>query len=164
MEYTIRTKSNAVKIELNDRGDYIAVHPDNAKMFENFANGRKKILSLADEMTKWAGAIEKEYEGGDDEASQEEKDEKTFKKYVEFSEQFIEVADGIFGSGTIHKYFADNYDEVCDFVPGVECAEDFFEQITPAIEQIFNKHLAKRRAAMDKYRPQDYKRPQKRAE
>lgn len=159
MEYSIRTQSNAVKIELNDRGDYIAVHPGNAKMFDNFARGYEKIMNLANEMPKKINLINQD-QTSDGEA-QNGVDEKVTAEYVNFSKQFIEIIDGIFGAGTIHKYFIHLYEEVHDFVPGVECAEDFFEQITPAIEQIFDKHIKKRKAAMEKYQPQDHRRPEK---
>lgn len=157
MDYSIRTKSNAIKVEVNDRGDYIAIHPGNAKIFENFAVCRENILKLADDMPKRLEAIEKEYEGREDEKSADEKERRIFSEYVKFSETFIENIDGVFGPGTIRKYFADNYEEVHDFVPDEACAEDFFEQITPVIEQIFKKHLDKRKASMAKYKPQDHK-------
>ena len=160
MEYSIRSKSNAIKIELNDRGDYIARHPGNAKMFDNFARGYDKIMKLADEMPKRINLINQD-QSGQEEKEQNEINEKVTAEYVSFSEQFIEIIDSIFGAGTIHKYFIHLYEEVHDFVPDVACAEDFFEQITPAIEQIFDKHLKKRKAAMAKYQPQDHKRSQK---
>lgn len=158
MDYSIRTKSNAVKVELNDRGDYIAIHPGNARMAENFAIHREKILKLAEDVPKRLEAIRKEYEGKEDGSSLEEMDKKIFGERVKFSEEFIENIDGIFGPGTIRKYFADNYEEVHDFVPDETCAEDFLNQITPVIEEIFGKYLDKRKVAMAKYQPQDHKR------
>lgn len=158
MEYSIRTKSNAMKVELNDRKDYIAIHPDNANLPRDFANGREKMLALVEDFPKRIEAINKEYEGRDDEKSTDEKEKKIYEERASLAEHFVESIDGIFGEGTIRKYFADNYEQVHNFLPGENCVIDFFNEITPVIEQIFGKYIKRVNAAMAKYQPQDHKR------
>ena len=115
------------------------------------------MLALVEDFPKRIEAINKEYEGRDDEKSTDEKEKKIYEERASLSEQFVEVIDGIFGEGTIRKYFADNYEQVHNFLPGENCVIDFFNEITPVMEQIFGKYIKEVNAAMAKYQPQDHK-------
>ncbi|MBD5507283.1 MAG: hypothetical protein HDR05_04300 [Lachnospiraceae bacterium] len=59
----------------------------------------------------------------------------------------------------------DIYSKIPDFLPSSDCIIDFFEQITPPMEEIFNRKLNARdklsKQRMDRYQPQDHKKPQR---
>ena len=86
---------------------------------------------------------------------------------VDFSKEATVIIDGIFGSDTVKKYFRNIYSEIPDFLPDTDCIIDFFEQITPVIEKLFDRKIEKQKAAskarMEKYQPQDHKKPQRKS-
>jgi hypothetical protein len=83
------------------------------------------------------------------------------KANVYFSEESVKILDGIFGADAVKKYFRNIYDEIPDFLPGVECIYEFLETATPVLEDIFDRQMEdtkkRRKARMEKYKPVDYK-------
>lgn len=152
-----------LKIELNDAENYIVVSADDPTLFDRFAAGFKKISDLADEKPKMIEEIEKKYDGKDDFSSAIDKTVAMSKVNVDFSKEAVAVVDGIFGEGTIRKYFAKVYKEIPDFLPDADCIIDFFEKITPTMEKAFDRKLERRKARMAKYQPQDHKKPTSKA-
>lgn len=152
-----------LKIELNDAENYIVVSADDPTLFDRFAAGFKKISDLADEKPKMLEEIEKKYKGKDDFNDVMEKTISMSNVNVDFSKEAVAVVDGIFGEGTIRKYFANVYKEIPDFLPDADCILDFFEKITPTMEKAFDRKLERRKARMAKYQPQDHKKPTSRA-
>ena len=152
-----------LKIELNDAENYIVVSADDPTLFDRFAAGFKKIADMADEKPKMLEEIEKKYKGKDDFNSVIEKTVAMSKVNVDFSKEAVAVVDGIFGEGTIRKYFAHVYKEIPEFLPDADCIIDFFEKITPTMEKAFDRKLERRKARMAKYQPQDFKNPTSRA-
>ena len=152
-----------LKIELNDAENYIVVSTDDPTLFDRFAAGFKKISGLADEKPKMLEEIEKKYKGKDDFNAVMEKTVAMSRVNVDFSKEAVAVVDGIFGDGTIRKYFARVYKEIPEFLPDAECIIDFFEKITPTMEKAFDRKLERRKARMAKYQPQDHKKPTSRA-
>lgn len=60
------------------------------------------------------------------------------KQVTDIYRDICERIDELFGEGTIKKYFRKLYEAYGDeFVPDDECIEDFIEEITPVIEQLF---------------------------
>lgn len=159
---------NITKIELNDSGDYITVSADSPAFFDGFAAGYKQIADLSDSIPAKLEEIEKKYEGKDDFSSTMDKALEMSGINVDFSKVAAGIIDGIFGPDTVKKYFRDIYEEIPDFLPDADCIIDFFEQITPVIEKLFDRKIERQMAAskarMAKYRPQDYKKPQRKGE
>lgn len=153
------------KIELNDSGDCIAVSADSPTFFDGFAAGYKQIADLADGIPARLEEIEKKYEGKEDFASTIDKGLEMSAVNVDFSKEAAGIIDGIFGADTVKKYFRDIYEEIPDFLPDANCIIDFFEQITPVIEKLFDRKVERQMAAskarMAKYQPQDHKKPQR---
>lgn len=154
-----------LEIVLNNAGEYIMVSPDNTVMFDQFVEGIRHIVNLADEMPKKIREIEKQYEGKTDFHSTAAKLKAMSRENVDFSKEAVKTIDGIFGEDTIKKYFRDVYSKIPDFQPSADCIIDFFEQITPPMERIFNRKLDARdklsKQRMDRYQPQDHKKPQR---
>lgn len=153
---------NLTKIELNDSGDYITVSADSPTFFDGFASGYKQIADLADSIPAKLEEIEKKYERKEDFSSTMDKTLEMSEVNVEFSKRATSIIDGIFGADTVKKYFRDIYEEMPDFLPDADCIVDFFEQITPVIEKLFDRKIERQQAAskarMAKYQPQDHKR------
>lgn len=156
---------NLTKIELNDFGDYIAVSADSPTFFDGFAAGYKQIADLADGIPAKLEEIEKKYKDKEDFAATIDKALEMSGVNVDFSKEAADIIDGIFGAGTVKKYFRDIYEEIPDFLPDADCIIDFFEQITPVIEKLFDRKVEKQKALskarMAKYQPQDHKKPQR---
>ena len=150
-----------LKVELNSEGDYIAISADNPIFFDNYAAGFKHIADLADEIPAKLEEIEKRYVGKDDFNSMMDKTLEMSKVNVQFSKEAVSVIDGIFGEGTVKKYFRNIIEEIPDFLPDVDCIIDFFEKITPVIEKLFNRKIENQRKKskerMAKYQPQDHR-------
>lgn len=164
----IRSKGvNLTKIELNDSGDYMTVSADSPTFFDGFAAGYKKIADMADSVPAKLDEIEKRYEGKDDFAATMDKALEMSAANVDFSRDAARTIDGIFGADTVRKYFREIYEEIPDFLPDADCIIDFFEQITPVIEKLFDRKVERQMAAskarLAKYQPQDHKKPQRAA-
>lgn len=159
-------KIKLLKIELNDNGDYIAISADDSTMFDRFVTGFKNIAELADQLPHNIAAIEKQYQEKQGFTDAAEKTVLILKENKMFSEKSIQAIDEIFGEGTVKKYFRDIYEEIPDFLPDAECILDFFQKISPIMEELFQQKLDQRRqtskANMQKYRPQDYSKPEER--
>lgn len=157
--------ANLTKIELNDSGDYIAVSADNPVFFDSFAAGYKQIVELADDMPELIAAIEEKYRGKEEFSDVMDKALEISSENVRFSRTAADIIDGIFGENTVRKYFRSIYEEIPDFIPDADCIIDFFEQITPVIEKLFDRKVERQREAskarMGRYQPQRHERPER---
>lgn len=153
--------TSLVKIELNDMGDYVAISADSQNLFDKFAAGFKHIADLADELPKKLAEIEKKYADRTDFNAVMDKTIESSKESVKFSEEAVNVIDSIFGEGTVKKFFRNVYEEIPDFLPDAECIIDFFEKISPIMEDLFNRKIEGYKKAsqerMARYVPQDHK-------
>lgn len=127
-----------IKIELNSKGDYIEVSIYDPGVFERFTAGARHISCLASKAQGKIERVEKKYRNRQDADSTAEMVLKEIGIKADFSNEAVTVIDGIFGEGTIKKYFRDLYEEVPGFTPDVECLTDFLEQITPVMEALSN--------------------------
>ena len=154
--------TNLTKIELIDSGDYIVVSADSPTFFDGFAAGYKRIADLADGIPAKLEEIEKKYQNREDFGAVMDKTLEMSGVNVVFSKEAVSTIDGIFGDDTVKKYFRGIYEEIPDFLPDADCIFDFFEQITPVIEKLFDRKIERQQAAskarMAKYQPQDHKR------
>ncbi len=130
-------------------GEKITVSGNDISIIERFEAAGEELEALADVMEK------------------REAEEKTAKEKIaerrEFSEKAAEIMDGVFGEGTTRKYFGDVYEAIPDFCPDAECFMDFWDSLIPVIERL-SDHKVKleklaSKARMDKYMPQDHKKP-----
>lgn len=144
-------------------GDYAAVSIDDPTLFDRFAAGYRQIAELAEAISVKLGEIEKQYKGKEDFSSVMEKTVSMSKVNVGFSKEAVAIMDNILGEGTIKKYFHSIYEEIPDFLPDADCFIAFLEELTPVMEKLFGRKMERQqkvsKARMEKYRPQDYKKP-----
>ncbi len=170
MAYSIQTTVSFEEITVNKQGDKIYISADDSALFDRFVNGFKNIMERAKKYDEDMMEIEKKYEGKEDIESDIEKTVEVSRVNMAFSEDGKRTIDSIFGDGITGKYFREIYEKIPDFTPGVNCFLDFFEEISPAMEQIFDREIDKRselererekarKARMEKYKPQDHRRP-----
>ena len=136
---TMRKQVQLIKIELNDKGDHIAISTGDNTFFDRFTAG---FLQIADEAASLPGkyyGIKKKY--GRMKSRPIDKVVDIARVDVEFSERAIKIIDNIFGEGTLKKYFRQLYDEVPNFLPDAECFVDFFKKIMPLMEILFNRKM-----------------------
>lgn len=156
-----KEESKLVKIEVNDFGDAIFLHPDNANFIESFSQLYKDIFKYADEVQEQGEKLDAEYEGKEDTP---EYVLAYAKLNVGFSEKLISMSENVFGENVLKKYFKEEYDNIPDFIPDVDCFIDFIRQITPIISQVYDVKFNERpidKKKMDAYKPQDFKKKQK---
>lgn len=158
-----RSNIGLLKIELNSEGDYIVISADNPSLFDNFAEGFKHIADMVDEIPVKLDEIEKRYDDKDGLKDAMDKVLEISKINVQFSKDAVAVIDGIFGEGTVKKYFRNIYEEIPDFLPDAESILDFFEKITPEMEKLFNRKMEDRnkksKERMARYQPKDHQKP-----
>lgn len=165
MAYSLSTKLGLEEITLNEHGDKIYISADDSALLDNYVKCFDSVLGQANESEKKIAEIEKKYEEKEDVESQILMAVEASRVYVEFSENAAKEIDNIFGDGTVRKYFRDHYEKIPSFLPGVDCFMDFFEQMSPVMEEVFGKTIKNRdeasKARMAKYKPQDHKRKSK---
>lgn len=124
------------KIELNDAGDHIDISTADTDLFDRFVAGYRQIADMAEGLPQKYKEIEQKYE------------KPCVEKTVEiamtnfgFSEAAIKIIDDIFGESIIKKYFNKLYKELPDFLPGTECFIDFYDQMGPVLEKLFERRV-----------------------
>lgn len=149
------------KITLNKAGEYIVISADDTTLFDRFVNFCSWLVKRSDEIDSRYSEIEKKYGDSDEIENIINKTTEMSEVNVRFSHEATAQVDSIFGADTIKKYFREVFDEIPDFLPSADCFLDFVEDITPKIEGVFNRKIEernqKRKKAMEKYKPQDYK-------
>lgn len=136
---TVRKEAQLIKIELNDKGGHIVIPTGDSTLFDRFMAW---FLQIADEAAELPGEyrkIEKKHGSAKDLSMDKVVD--ITRADVEFSEKTIKIIDNLFGEGTLKKYFRQLYDEAPDFLPGAECFVDFFKNIAPVMETLFNRKI-----------------------
>ena len=137
-DQTVR-KTGLIKIELNDKGDYITISTDDTTLFDRFIAGYLQIANEAERVLKEHKKIEKKYRGMKGHEIAKVTD--IARLDVAFSEKAIKIIDSIFGEGTLKKYFRKLYNAEPNFLPSAECFTDFFENIMPVMEKLFNRKI-----------------------
>nr|DAH96686.1 MAG TPA: tail assembly chaperone protein [Caudoviricetes sp.] len=138
-------EEDLVKVTVNKQNDSIFINAKDSKIFDDFA----AFLKWIDEKDAEIQAKEKEYtqKYGDSIVKRNEDgeiEEINAGALVEFCSfrtsvylETVEKLDGIFGEGTIRKYFRAFYEINPDFVPNDECIYDFLDAMTPVLNEIF---------------------------
>ncbi len=165
-EKMITSEVDTLRLEVNDDGEYIAISADDSSMFDRFAAGIRHIVELSDQTAEKVEEIEKQYEGQTGFDADMEKVSAISGINVEFSREAVRTVDSIFGEDTVKKVFRSTYNVIPDFLPSVNLITEFFEQVTPHMEKLFNRKLEAQekasKARMGRYMPQDHKPPQRR--
>lgn len=133
----IRVNSGIKKIEVNDNGDYITLSLSDNAFLERFFSLYENIQKMAEESA--AAGKEINDKGMTDNSSLRE----VFRLYDEAGEKMRSELDGLFGEGTCKKVFG-------DITPGLELYLDFFEQLTPYLQEFAQE----KRQRLSKYSPQ----------
>ena len=165
MAFNLSTELSIEEITLNKHGDKIFVSSEDSALFDNYVKCFDFIVKQSKSKQAEIEEIEKKYDGKEDIESEIEMVVELSRVNVDFANAGIKEIDGIFGDGTVRKYFRDHYEKIESFLPGVDCFMDFFDQMSPVMEHLFGKVVKDRekasKARMAKYQPQDHKRKQK---
>ncbi|MCM1416682.1 MAG: hypothetical protein NC430_12265 [bacterium] len=165
MGFNLETTLQIEEVTVNKQGDKIYISAEDSTLFDRYVKCFDFIVKESKVNSEELTKIENKYEGKEDIESQIEMAVEMSRVNVEFSDKAVKEIDGIFGEGTIRKYFREHYEKIPDFLPGTDCFIDFLENITPVMETIFDRVMKNREAAskarMAKYTPQDHKKPQK---
>lgn len=158
-ELRISTGLELKQLVINEYEDFInvATGKANQKQFDSFVEMCQKIISSSNSY------VEEEEKIFDKYANHESFEMITELSALErkFATEGIELIDGVFGEGTIRKYLRKFYESIPDFEPSMSCFVDFIEQITPVMEQLFDRKALFDKNKMRKYTPQDHRRKSK---
>lgn len=161
MGFNFATNLNIEEVTINQHGDKIYISADDAKMFDEFIKCFDFIIERSSASEKEISEIEKKYEGKEETKDSIKMAVEMSQVNVAFSNEAATSIDGIFGENTVKKYFRDHYEKIPSFLPSVDCFLDFFEQITPVMEQLFDRKMKDRekasKARMAKYKPVERK-------
>ena len=116
----IRVNSGVLRIEVNDKGDTIALRKD---------------MGFIDNIVKFAdglGTLQAEYQAKANEMTNATPDEQIELLY-NFHKELHDGLEMLFGAGTCKKVFGDG--EV-DVIPSLDSVSDFFEQLTPYVKKL----------------------------
>lgn len=120
--------SNGIKnIEVNDAGEYISIPVSDAAFFERFGEIMKSFEQKEIEYSKRADALAEKHKGkeeGDVDAIVD-----SIALYSDLCRDTCAELDKLFGEGCCRKVFVGIEN------PSVELIGDFFEQITPLLNQ-----------------------------
>ena len=165
MGFSLATDLGIEEIAINRHGDKIFISAEDSTLFDRFVNCFDFIIKQSKSRAAELDEIEKKYEGKKDTESEIEMAVEMSRVNVEFSTEAAKTIDGVFGEGTVRKYFCDHYEKIPSFLPGVDCFMAVLDKISPIMEEIFGKVIKGReeasRARMAKYQPQDHKKPQR---
>lgn len=154
-----------IQIVLNETGEYSAISANDSTLFDRYVLFCRWLIEQSEKLPQTIKEIEKKYEGQEETDALVNQTVEMSKANVDFSKEAIQMADSIFGTDTIKKYFRSIYDEIPDFLPDADCFFDFLYEITPQMEKIFNRKIEDRnrrsKEKMAKYQPQDHKRKAK---
>ena len=134
MANSIRINTGAVKIEVNDAGEYITLPFGDQQFPSRFFSLLENFESKQDEYKARAEEIDK------CDKSPIEKASAGVALSLEIHKYLRDQVDTVFGEATCKKVFG-------DIVPGIELYESFFDQLKP----YFEKYGKERAAKMQKY-------------
>ena len=146
-EFVLKNKQeeDLVKVVLNSKNDFIFINTKNSKIFDDFAAFLQWIeqkdaqvkASEKEYMERYKEPIVKKDEAGDVEDINTDALVEFCRFRTSIYKETIEKLDGIFGEGTIRKYFRAFYEINTDFVPNDECIYDFLDEMTPVLNEMF---------------------------
>lgn len=123
----LRVDSGIKKIEVNDNGDYISIAISDASFYEQFGALIKNFESKQAEIEQSAKELSEKYRDKSDNDTGMIVD--SIELYSGLCREVCAELDKLFGDGCCRKVF------VGIEMPGIELIGDFFEQITPLLNQ-----------------------------
>lgn len=165
MGFNLATDLSIEEITINKHGDKIFISAEDSTLFDRFVNCFDFIIKQSKSRAAELAEIEKKYVGKEDAESEIEMAVEMSRVNVEFSTEAVKMIDGVFGEGTVQKYFCDHYEKIPSFLPGIDCFMEFLDKISPIMEDVFGKMIKGReeasRARMAKYQTLDHKKSQR---
>lgn len=154
-EMRIGNRVQIIRVFVGGGDEYILLSGNDITLIDRFITAGDDLEALAEDLAKKEEAIE-------------EKDHKQMAELrLEFSQKATEIMDAALGDGTTSKFFGDVINVIPDFCPDIESFMDFWDALIPVIEKLSNhkvklKELASRER-MNKYKPKDHKKPQRKS-
>lgn len=133
----IRVNTSAVKIDVNEDGEYITLNFGDHEFVNKFYGLQDKVQAMSAQMSAEEAEAREKHKDNPLEQSKAVADIS-----LKFHKQIKEDIDAIFGKDTCRKVFG-------DIVPWIDLYIDFFDQLTPYFER-FAKDRAGR---VSKYNP-----------
>lgn len=123
----LRVDSGIKNIEVNDNGDYISIPISDTAFYERFGALIKNFEKKQAEIEKEAAALSEKHKDKPDNDTDTIID--NIQLYSELCRYTCVELDDLFGEGCCRKVFVGVQN------PGMELIGDFFEQITPLLNQ-----------------------------
>lgn len=123
----LRVDNGIKNIEVNDNGDYISIPISDAAFYERFGVLMKNFEKKQAEINKEAEALSEKHKEKPDNDTDAIID--SIQLYSELCRYTCTELDNLFGEGCCQKVFVGVQN------PSVELIGDFFEQITPLLNQ-----------------------------
>lgn len=128
----LRVDNGIKNIEVNDNGDYISIPISDAAFFERFGALMKNFESKQTEIEQQARELSEKHKDKPDDDVDMIVD--SVQLYSELCRYICAELDKLFGEGCCRKVFVGIQN------PGVELIGDFFEKITPLLNQYAQEH------------------------
>lgn len=146
-----KSSDNLVKVYVNEYDDFIFLDKSDTTFTQKFASLIKWLENKQKELESKGKALDKKYAGkpiiSKDENENVKVDTEQFLLLtgmrVDLFKECVERIDGIFGKGTIRKYFRLSYEHIPDYIPDDAAISDFLEEITPVLEEIYKEKMKK---------------------
>lgn len=140
-----KTQENLLKLNLNNKGDYIYLDDRDPTLFDGFADFLKWLEDKEAEIQtkekeiqqKYGNEIVKRDEDGEVESINTDALVEMTKFRTNSYREAAERLNRIFGGDVLRKYFHVSYEINPDFVPDDECMYDFLEEIMPVMNELF---------------------------
>ncbi len=148
------------KVYVNQYDDYIILDENDTSFIQKFAQIIDWMEKKQSELKIKSAELSKKYEDkpllNNTEDGEEDIDIVQLLEIAElrvnlYKECIIKI-DDIFGKDTIRKYFRDAYENIPGYVPDDEALSDFFEEITPIIEEIYKAKVKRMKTKYNKNR------------
>ena len=124
---SLRVNSGIKNIEVNDNGDYISIPISDAGFYERFGALMKNFESKQAEIEQRAKELSEKHK--DKQNDDVDMIVDSIQLYADLCRYTCTELDSLFGEGCCRKVFVGIQN------PGVELIADFFEQITPLLNQ-----------------------------
>lgn len=128
----LRVDSGIKNIEVNDNGDYISIPISDAAFYERFGALMKNFEQKQAEIEQKASALSEKHKDKPDDDVDAIVD--SIQLYAELCRYTCDELDKLFGDGCCQKVFVGVQN------PSIELIGEFFDQITPLLNQYAKEH------------------------
>lgn len=123
----LRVNSGIKNIEVNDNGDYISIPVSDMTFYQKYADLMKNFTEKQEEINRKADEFSEKHKGKPEDDTDAIID--AIDLFAEVCRYTCEGIDRLFGEGCCRKVFVGIEN------PSIELIGDFFDQITPLIQQ-----------------------------